>query len=159
MDLVTDSVTSIMRGEELTEWEDQAIYDGYLAHIGVSSEDYQKFVSSSNDVEEYSKIEYFKMYVDSFVDSSEIKNLVKTKAFKRLEAQAQKDELKRRFHLFVKACEKEKIFYFAMTYKQNTVVITAPSDNTKQKEFLGYDWSNRKGAEGCLLYTSDAADD
>lgn len=151
MDLVTDSVTSIMRGEKLTEWEDQAIYNGYLTHIGVSSEDYQKLVYESNDVEEYSQIEYFKMYVDSFVDSTEIKNLVKTKAFKRLENQEQKDELKRRFHLFVKACEKEKIFFFAMTYKQNTVVITAPSDNAKQKEFLGYDWSNRKGAEGIQI--------
>ena len=51
----------------------------------------------------------------------------------------------------MKACEKEKIFHFAMTYKQNTIIIIAPSDNTKQKEFLGYDWSNRKGTEGIQI--------
>ena len=34
---------------------------------------------------------------------------------------------------------------------QETVVITAPTDNTEQKTFLGYDWSNRKGSEGIVL--------
>lgn len=150
-DLVTDSVNSILRGEKLTEWEDQEIYNSYLAHIGVSSEDYQKFVSEINNLETYSSIEYFKMYVESFIDSVEVKNLVKAKAFKRLEEQEQKNELKRRFYLFAKTCEREKIFYFAMTYKQDTLIITAPADNAKQKEFLGYDWSKRKGAEGIQI--------
>lgn len=38
-----------------------------------------------------------------------------------------------------------------MTYKQDTLIITAPVDNAKQKEFLGYDWSKRKGAEGIQI--------
>lgn len=45
------------------------------------------------------------------------------------------------------------MFYFALTYTQNTVIITAPADNAKQKEFLGYDWSNRKGNEGIQIIT------
>jgi len=151
MDLVGDSVTAIMCGEELTDWEDQAIYNGYLAQIGVSDEEYQGFVSESTDIEGYSQIEYFKMYVDLFVDLAEIKHLKKSNRFKRLDEKEQKKDLNRRFHLFVKACEKEKIFHFAMTYKQNTIIIIAPSDNTKQKEFLGYDWSNRKGTEGIQI--------
>lgn len=150
-DLVVDSVTAIMHGEELTEWEDQTIYNGYLVQIGVSDEEYQGFISESIDIEGYSKIEYFKVYVDLFVDLTEIKKLVRSKTFKRLDEQKQKEELNRRFHLFTKSIEKEKIFYFALTYRQNTIIITAPSGNTKQKEFLGYDWSTRKGAEGIQI--------
>ncbi len=38
-----------------------------------------------------------------------------------------------------------------MTYRQNTIIINSPSDNAKQKDFLGYDWSNRKGTEGIQI--------
>lgn len=38
-----------------------------------------------------------------------------------------------------------------MTYKQDTLIITAPVDNAKQKDFLGYDWSKRKGAESIQI--------
>ncbi|MDY3096280.1 restriction endonuclease subunit S [Methanobrevibacter sp.] len=47
--------------------------------------------------------------------------------------------------------EKEKIIFFALTHEFNTLIINAPSDNAKQKIFLGYDWSNRKGAEGIQI--------
>lgn len=47
--------------------------------------------------------------------------------------------------------EKEKIEFFFLTYRQKTLTINAPSDNAKQKEFLGYDWSNRKGSEGIQI--------
>ena len=33
------------------------------------------------------------------------------------------------------------------------MIITAPADNKAQKEFLGYDWSNRKGNEGIQIIT------
>ena len=33
------------------------------------------------------------------------------------------------------------------------MIVTAPSDNTEQKRFLGYDWSNRKGSEGIQIHT------
>ncbi len=40
-----------------------------------------------------------------------------------------------------------------MVYKQTVLVITAPADTAKQKVFLGYDWSNRKGNEGIVINT------
>lgn len=33
------------------------------------------------------------------------------------------------------------------------MIITAPADNKAQKEFLGYNWSNRKGNEGIQILT------
>lgn len=59
-------------------------------------------------------------------------------------------KLKQFFHKFYEI-EREKIAIFALTYEQTTLIINAPSDNAKQKEFLGYDWSNRKGAEGIQI--------
>ena len=47
--------------------------------------------------------------------------------------------------------EKEKLYYFSLIYQQQTLVITAPSDNKEQKDFLGYEWSNRKGQEGIKI--------
>ena len=60
-------------------------------------------------------------------------------------------QLTLRFYQYVKTLEFEKLFYFALTYTQQTIVITSPADGTKQKEFLGYDWSSRKGKEGIQI--------
>ena len=46
--------------------------------------------------------------------------------------------------------EYEKIFYFGLTYRQTTLIISAPADNAAQEIFLGYGWSNAKGREGIV---------
>lgn len=48
--------------------------------------------------------------------------------------------------------EKEKLLYFILTYKQKYVLVKAPSDNNTEKEFLGYEFSNRRGNEGIKIY-------
>lgn len=57
----------------------------------------------------------------------------------------------KKFLIEFELLEKEKITFFALTDNQKTLIINAPSENAKQKEFLGYDWSNRKGAEGIQI--------
>lgn len=46
--------------------------------------------------------------------------------------------------------EREKIIYFALTYRQQTLIISAPDDYAEQEKFLGYAWSNAKGREGLV---------
>ena len=46
--------------------------------------------------------------------------------------------------------DREKIIYYALTYKQKTVIISAPDKNDEQEKFLGYGWSNAKGREGIV---------
>ena len=46
--------------------------------------------------------------------------------------------------------EREKIIYFALTYRQRTLIISAPDKNDEQEKFLGYGWSNAKGREGIV---------
>ena len=93
------------------------------------------------------------MYVTAFADSADAKNLLKTKAYKQKSADEQATAYLERLYSYVSSIEREKLFYFSLVYQQTTVIITAPADNKAQKEFLGYDWSNRKGNEGIQIIT------
>ena len=150
-DMISDSVGAILAGEELTDWEDREIFDAYTAQINVAQEIYISFVKEDMSLSELSDIEHFKMYVDAFSASAELAKLKKLKAFSKMAEADQAKEIKHRFYVFAKSIEQEKIFYFALAYRQNTLIVSAPADNAKQKEFLGYDWSNRKGAEGIQI--------
>ena len=44
--------------------------------------------------------------------------------------------------------EREKIVYYALTFKQTTLIISTPDKIDEQEKFLGYSWSNRRGNEG-----------
>lgn len=47
----------------------------------------------------------------------------------------------------VLALEKEKLFYFVLAYPQKVVVVRT-GEKEAEKRFLGYEFSNRRGAEG-----------
>ena len=67
---------------------------------------------------------------------------------------AEKD-LVRLFYEKIFAIEQEKILYFMLAYPQEIVLIkTNPTGNNDQeKEFLGYEFSNRRGHEGIKMFT------
>ena len=59
--------------------------------------------------------------------------------------------------------EREKMLCFMMTYKQNTVIVKPGQSRQDEKEFLGYEFSERRGQEGIrylpggtLLYDENA---
>ncbi|MBR3051437.1 MAG: restriction endonuclease subunit S, partial [Selenomonadaceae bacterium] len=61
--------------------------------------------------------------------------------------------------------DREKIIYFGLTYRQRTLIVSAPDKNDEQEKFLGYGWSNAKGREGIvhkkiggLLFDNDNRD-
>lgn len=151
IDLFKDSVSAILSGEELTDWKDKDIFESYLAQIEVDEEIYRGFLKKAYSLTELDEIEYFKMYVAAFNDSTEAKNMQKTKSYKTMTADEQAAILLNKLYAYIRAVESEKILYFSLVYQQKTVIITAPADNKAQKEFLGYDWSNRKGNEGIQI--------
>ncbi|MBQ6971411.1 MAG: N-6 DNA methylase [Synergistaceae bacterium] len=116
---VSDSVDAIFAGRDLRNWEDEDILAGYLAMQGLTHDEWDGFIHRSLDRENMP--EYFRMYLEAYGED---------------------------FYGKAVEVEREKVFYYGLTYTQRTVVILAPSDNAGQKEFLGYDWSNRKGLEG-----------
>lgn len=150
IDLVKDSVNSILTGKALKDWEDEIILKEYLKTIGVELEDYKNFIDKSLNFDEYIT-KYFKNYVSSFLNLSSVKNKKKQKTFTKLEINEQDIILNKMFYEYVFEIEREKIKYFALTYKERTLIVNAPNDNKGQKDFLGYKWSNRKGQEGIQI--------
>lgn len=152
-ELISDSVTSILSGNDLEGWEDEEILDAYLAQQELSAEVYLAFTQEKSSVDALSQTPYFEMYTRAFLARTEIVKYRKSKQFLKMTPEQQTEEISRRFYEYAKKQEFEKLLYFALTYRQRTVIVTAPADNGGQKEFLGYDWSNRKGSEGIQILT------
>ena len=153
IDLSADSVDAIFSGAELAGWKDRDIFEAYLAQIDIDENEYRAFLNKSLSVADLEGSEYFKMYVTAFADSADAKNLLKTKAYQQKSADEQAAAYLERLYSYAYSIEREKLVYFSLVYQQTTVIITAPADNKAQKEFLGYDWSNRKGNEGIQIIT------
>lgn len=152
-ELVVDSVTAIQSGNDLTDWEDKEILRQYLDKIEVTEEDYRKLLSKRELPDYWKDHAYFGQLVKEFLNSTEVKNKQKQQSFKKLSQDKQNEWLQERFYQFCLEREQDKIKFFALIYKQKTLVVTAPAGNDEQKEFLGYDWSNRKGAEGIQIHS------
>ncbi len=152
-ELVADSVTAIQSGKDLTDWEDKEILRQYLAKIEVTEDDYRLMLSKSELPDYWKDHAYFGQFVKDFYASTEVKNKQKQQSFKKLSQGKQNEWLQERFYQFVFEREQDKIKFFALIYNQRTLVVTSPAGNDEQKEFLGYDWSNRKGAEGIQIHS------
>ncbi len=150
-DLVKDSVESIFSHVEMDECEDTHIFQGYLQKIGVSKDRFRAFAERKADFTAWEQDDYYKQYVVAFKQSTEYNNKLKQKLFRRLETSEQLKWFNQHFYDYAVSVEKEKMAYFALVYKQNTLIVTAPAENTAQEKFLGYKWSNRKGQEGIQI--------
>ena len=134
-EIIKDSIEAILSGKIEDDWNDKEIFKAYLEKINVEEDLYKSFASETISVDELKSNEYFAQYVEW---------LKKDKSQKKKSDQ-------RKLLKIIKEKEWEKLFYFSLIYNQKTVVISAPTDNNEQKKFLGYDWSNRKGAEGIQI--------
>lgn len=142
--LAIDTANGILSGNDNSDWNDSDILNEYLSHIGVTAEQYKDFISETASIEDLCAIEYFKPYVSEFENTQQ--------RFPRNYTPEQiEQERKDRLYKKIREIEKDKLIYFTLLRGQETVVITAPTDNAEQKIFLGYDWSNRKGSEGIIL--------
>ena len=159
--LLKDSATAIVNGENLDDWTDSDLFNEYLKTIDTTKESYLRFVSKAESLFENSFAPYFKEYETAFRNRTSTKNALgrisetekKENAgqpLKRNEKSSneQKQMLNNEFFNWVKEIEENKLLIFALTYHQQTLIITAPTDNNEQKRFLGYTSSERRGSEG-----------
>lgn len=151
LDLVSDSINSIFASNDLSDWEDEDIIDDYLEKIHVKKSTYFSFIKRDRNYSDWSNDEYFKMYVDAFIASTDFINKTKQKSFSKLSTAERMDWYNNKFYDYVIEIEKEKMTYFALCYQQTTLIINAPDENKAQEKFLGYKWSNRKGQEGIQI--------
>ncbi len=150
-EMVKDIVNAILSGNFTDEWEDADVFKNYTQKIGAPEDLYRAFAKETATKDELGSNEYFAQYISWFDNLTEVTNKQKNNKFKKLGEAEQQKEMKELFFKLVKEVEREKLTCFALVYKQSTLTIIAPADNAEQKKFLGYDWSNRKGAEGIQI--------
>lgn len=142
---------------------DADLLKAYCQHTGYDLDDYKSLLNSiPNNM--LLDIDEFKVYRTTFDNLAETKNRIKQKTFKALKAEEQQAELTKRLTAFSREIERDKLYYFMLTYSnpQKVVVVKSPSGTNESKRFLGYEWSNRKGAEGIKyigVTTGDDSDD
>lgn len=98
------------------------------------------------------KTKEYKRILNEFLVSDECKVL-------------EQNEYRKQFITFAKEIEKDKLNTFIQIHSNNVVILQSPPDKEGNKsnkakivEFLGYDWSNRKGDEG-IKYVVDKSFD
>ncbi|KXB47616.1 hypothetical protein HMPREF3188_00462 [Tissierellia bacterium KA00581] len=163
--IIEDTIQAVFNNQKVSEWMDNEILYDYLEYTGVSKEIYLDFVGEKINYEEFLEDDYFKMYVDEFNKSTELKKLITKKIFNNLTDEEKENKINNLFYSNVKEIEKDKLFYFALVREQKTLVINSPTKISDQYKFLGYQWSNRKGSEGIdvlqlggMLYNPDNVD-
>ena len=135
--LFKDSAEIILRNEIVSGDIEEEIFAAYTKKIGVAPDDYRKFITRAVDFDNRD-VPYFAGYADKF----------KPVTAKNLSDDERRERNNQKFYDEVIAAEREKIIYFALTFRQTTLIVTAPDDNKEQEAFLGYEWSNRRGNEG-----------
>lgn len=160
-------------------YQDTELMEKYCEHLGYAVEDYQEFLKG-NMTETFIYSEVVQAYPNSFFGSSrnamkdvceEAKNIrtryvakTKTATFRALSAEEKEKEADKAFYTFVKAIEREKMYFFMLAVQTENPVLLVKSplpkkneSNEKIKKFLGYEWINRKGHEGIHYLNVGAA--
>lgn len=154
-----DIVTSIFNNDALSVENDKDVFENYCKQIKVTENAYREFIKDSDANANYSVYinnEYFGQYAKEYEQSSDYKTALKQD--ERLKSKDGTEHLENRnkaFYNYVLAIEKDKVYCFALVYKQIVLVVTAPIDDKDQEKFLGYTWSNRKGDEGIKIKSSN----
>ena len=148
---------------ESEEYQDDYVIKAYCEHIEVPYAEYIKLFAqtSRKQLANLLKYDIFKDYQQAFDKSTEIKNLKKSTVFKRKTTMEQSAELDQRFITYLHKIEKEKLYYFILAHKQENkvLIVKAPNRKKDQKQFLGYEWSTRKGNEGIQYNGGETVND
>lgn len=139
------------RPKETTVLGIEKAFSKYVSKVfdGISLEDYVSFVNrKANDI--FKSREIWTEYHNWFYALPEIVKLQTQRQFTEKTISEQETELKKLFYDKVLEIEKEKILYFLLTYMQETVIIKV-GERQAEKEFLGYEFSNRRGHEGIKM--------
>jgi type I restriction enzyme M protein len=116
-------------------------------------DDYISLVNKKPN-ENVQKEELFVEYKAWFTSLTEVKQLKERKAFKEKTIAEQKEELDKLFYEKVFAREQDKMLYYFLICSQQTVLIKV-GEKQAEKDFIGYEFSNRRGHEGIKMYRDD----
>jgi len=130
-------------------------FSKYVNHIYENLElaDYITLANKKPN-ENLKKQELFCDYKTWFNALTEIRQLKEKKAFKDKTEIEKNVELDKIFYDKVIAREQDKLLYFFLAYPQKTVHIKV-GEKQAEKDFIGYEFSSRRGHEGIKLYRDE----
>ena len=136
---------------------DRALLTRYCAHCGIAESEYLDFLQNQRLPENG----IFADYRAEYQKSNDWKAIQKKRDFQKKSADEKQDELEKRAFAFAAEIEKDKLRHFmlAAANPQPVLIIKSPSENKAAKQFLGYEWSTRKGSEGIKYIGSVDAED
>ena len=136
-------------------FKDKDLLKAYTLHIETDLEMYKTLLTETYETKLF-ELEMFSEYEQEFLKLSETKNRKKQKYYKMLSADEKEQREEKELIKHVRLIEQDKLYYFCLAYlnKKEVLIIKAPSDGAKNKKFLGYEWSGRKGDEGIKYITS-----
>ena len=141
------------------ETDDVTILEKYCETIGV---DYNSYCELQLDrLDSLLDFELFQEYITAFDKSKRARDIKKKKISEKYSKENKEIEYKKALYNFIKEIEQEKVFYFALinSQKNDVIVVKSPTDKEQIKEFLGYEWSTRKGQEGIKYIGANITDE
>ena len=136
-------------------FRDRDLLAYYSSHIEVDLELYKSMLENRYD-ERLFELEMFAEYKQEFEKLTETKNRKKQKYYKALTADKKKEKEQKELLSYIRLIEEDKLYYFCLAYinPKEVLIVKAPTNGAKNKKFLGYEWSGRKGDEGIKYITS-----
>jgi len=154
--IANDLFNGISRDKKMEHIDSNRLLKMYVDYREFEEKEYKKFLKDEIS-EKLKETEMFREYLNTFENSSEIKNYKGKPTFKNLSKLDQQKELEKRFVEFVKQIEQEKYLYFSLCLRsenehlyefQKTVIIKTGKELEEQKEYLGYTFEGDRGSEG-----------
>ena len=142
-------------------FKDADVRTRYCAAIGADPADYDVFLKGACP-STLAESEMFTGYRAQFTKSARARAILKKKIRAGYTKQDQEKEFESCIWEQIREIEQDKLmtFMLADANPQPVLVVKGPTDTDKIKEFLGYEWSGRKGAEGLhVLGVAEQKDD
>ena len=130
-------------------FKDKYLIEDYCTHINIEQNIYLSMFENELNQDIFNH-ETFTEYKTEFEKLTVTKNR-KTKSYYKALSKEKKEE-KEALELlkYIKVIESDKLYYFCLASEttKEVLIIKAPSNGKENKNFLGYEWSGRKGNEG-----------
>ncbi len=139
------------RPKDITVLGIEKAFSKYVIGVyeGIFFADYISFALRKPN-EKIKQTEIYEDYILWFNNLTEIKNLKNKKVFQQLSDIEQKKKLDKMFFDKVSEIEKEKMLYFLLAYNQKVTLVKV-GEKQAEKDFIGYEFSNRRGHEGIKM--------
>lgn len=152
--IADDVFSGIEREANLEHIKSDALLEKYLKARDLKKTDYQTFIErNAND--NMKETPMYRAYKNCFDDLPEIRKIQEKKITEQYSEDDKQQALEMKFYNYVLEKEREKFYYFMLTlngeHMPQEVVLIQTGEKNIEKQFLGYEYSARKGAEGIKI--------